>query len=120
MGRRFESDGWLQEEIFMGNPFLLQACLRLDKDQIPKVLELNKEYDFVKNGHRVYQIKVPMDLRTDDWDFLGRIIVTEYIIGNNQTKGKFILIKKFTEEENKIITKTFISEQELENILKNK
>ncbi|MBU2007768.1 hypothetical protein KJ743_01485 [Patescibacteria group bacterium] len=41
----------------MGNPFELQACLRMDKKDIPGPLEIGKEYSFSKNGHRLYQIK---------------------------------------------------------------
>ena len=101
----------------MGNPFLLQACLRLEK--IPEQLQVGKEYSFSKKGHRIYQINVPMDLRTNDWEFKARIIITTYNLGNEKTEGTFIPVKLFTKEENKIITKTFVSDEEVEKILKN-
>ncbi len=103
----------------MGNPFLLQACLRLSKKEIPKPLELGKEYSFKKEGHRLYQINIPMDLRTDDWKFLGRIVITEYTIGKGRTEGRFILVKEFSEGEKEIITKTYMSDYDVEEFLKN-
>ncbi len=104
----------------MGNPFLLQACLKLSEKEIPKPLELGKEYHFKKEDHRLYQINTPMDLRTTDWKFLGRIIVKEYTVGNGITKGIFILVKEFSDNEKEIITKTYVSDKELEKVLKNK
>ena len=50
----------------MGNPFLLQACLRLPELQMPDSLEIGSSYSFEKEGHRLYQINVPMDLRKSD------------------------------------------------------
>lgn len=101
----------------MGNPFLIQACLRLDTDQIPRPLEFGKEYVFKKDGHRLYQIDVPMDLRTRDWKFIARVAVREYKLGHGSTEGTFILVKDFSPEEKEIITKTFVSDQELEDIV---
>ncbi|MFA5126394.1 MAG: hypothetical protein WC465_00115 [Patescibacteria group bacterium] len=103
----------------MGNPFLVQACLRLDDAQIPKPLEFSEEYHFKKIGHRLYQINVPMDLRTRDWKFLARIVITEYTIGKNRTEGTFILVKDFSEAEKEIISKTFVDDKEVENIVAN-
>jgi len=100
----------------MGNPFLLQACLRLEN--IPENLEIGKEYVFSKKGHRLYQINVPMDLRTENWKFRARIIITNYMLGNDKTEGTFIPVKIFSNEENEIITKTFVSDEEVEKIIK--
>ena len=94
---------------------LLQACLRLEK--IPINLELGKEYEFEKDEHRIYQIGVPMDLRLNNWDFVCRIIIKEYTIGNNKTKGIFIPVKMFSEEERETITKCFVSNEEVQKIL---
>jgi len=99
----------------MGNPFLLQACLRLNNP--PNSLILGKEYRFRKEGHRLYQINVPMDLRTSDWKFLGRIIITEYTVGKNRTEGTFVLVKEFSETEKEIITKCFVSDEEVNRVL---
>ena len=89
----------------MGNPFLIQACLRIP---IPTSLNKDTIYNFKKEGHRIYQINVPMDLRAENWDFIARIVVTEFTVGNNKTTGKFKVVKEFSEEERKIITKTYV------------
>ncbi len=99
----------------MGNPFLLQACLRLDN--VPE-LKIGKKYFFSKKGHRLYQINVPMDLKTKDWKFKARIIITKYTLGGNKTEGEFIPVKIFSDKENEIITKTFVSDKEVDEILK--
>ncbi len=104
----------------MGNPFLLQACLRLEEKEIRRPLQLGKEYPFRKDGHRLYQINVPMDLRTSDWKFLGRVIITEYTVGKGRTEGTFILVKTFSEAEREVITKTYVSNEELKTILDKK
>ena len=103
----------------MGNPFLVQACLRLDDEQIPKLLGFGKEYYFKKDGHRLYQLNVPMDLRTRDWKFLARVVIMEYTVGKNRTKGTFILVKDFSKEEKDIISKTFVADKEVEEIVAN-
>lgn len=102
----------------MWNHIFLQACVRLDKKDIPTDLEIGKEYVFKKNDHRLYQINVPMDLRDSDRNFICRIIITEYTIGKWRTHGTYIPVKFFTEEENKIITKAFVSDEEVIKILK--
>ncbi|NQV91148.1 DUF2584 family protein [Candidatus Woesearchaeota archaeon] len=102
----------------MGNPFLLQACLRLKEENLPNPLILGKEYHFLKEGHRLYQINVPMDLRTTEWKFLGRIIVTEFTVGKNRTQGIFVLVKDFSDEDKEVITKTYVSDEEVKDIYK--
>ena len=99
----------------MGNPFMIQACLRTD--EIPDKLEIGKKYLFEKKGHRLFQLTVPMDLRTNNWEFKARIIITEFKLGHNKTTGTFIPVKLFSEKENEIITKTYVSDEEVKEIL---
>ncbi len=101
----------------MGNPFLLQACLRLDATEIPIPLTIGKEYHFKKNGHRLYQLNVPMDLRTTDWKFLGKIIIIEYTIGKGRTEGTFILVREFSNQEKELLTKAYVSDEEINRVL---
>jgi hypothetical protein len=103
----------------MGNPFLLQACLKLDKGEIPSPLEIGKEYKFSKNGHRIYQINIPMDLRDNDWNAYGRCVVTEYTLGNDKTMGTYVIVKIFDSEQAKHVTNTYVSDEEVKNILSN-
>ena len=124
----------------MGNPFLLQACLRLDpkdlhlliygcrdvscstsqsRHEIPKNLEIGKKYHFYKDGHRLYQIKVPMDLRKSNWEALGRCVITEYTIGEDRTEGTFVMVQIFDKNQAEQVTKTYVSDEEVEKLLKN-
>lgn len=100
----------------MGNPFLLQAYLLLPDNQMPETLELGKEYSFEKPEHRIYQINVPMDLRSEDWKFLARVIITKFTVGENKTTGFFIPVKLFSNEEKEIISKTFVSDEEVKEV----
>lgn len=102
----------------MGNPFLLQACLKLDKDKIPNSLEIGKKYTFIKDKHRIYQINIPMDLRDNSWNAYGRCIITEYTLGNNKTIGTYVMVKIFSDEQAKYVTDAYVSDEEVENILK--
>ena len=102
----------------MGNPFLLQACLRLNVDEISKPLQIGKNYHFHKEGHRLYQIKVPMDLRTSDWKALGRCVVTEFTVGNRRTEGTFVMVKIFDSIQAEQVTKAYVSDEEVEQILR--
>jgi len=80
-------------------------------------LHIGKKYLFSKKGHRLYQLNIPMDLRTSDWKFVARIVITEYTLGNERTSGTFVVVKEFTEEEKEIITKTYVSDEDVKRIL---
>jgi hypothetical protein len=101
----------------MGNLFLLQACLKINKKYIPDPLEIGKKYSFTKKEHRIYQIKVPMDLRDENWNALGRCVITEYTIGDGKTIGTFIMVKLFNKEQSKHITDTFVSDEKVDAVL---
>ncbi|HLD15267.1 MAG TPA: hypothetical protein VJB94_01680 [Candidatus Nanoarchaeia archaeon] len=103
----------------MGNPFLLQGCLRLDLKDIPKPLEIGKKYKFYKEGHRLYMIKVPMDIWTSDWKALGRCVVLEYTVGKGKTEGTFVVVQIFDKKQSDEVTKTYVADLEVEKILKN-
>ena len=103
----------------MGNPFLLQACLRLEEKEISQPLEIGKNYKFFKEGHRLYQLNVPMDLRTTAWKALGRCVVVEYTVGKGRTEGTYVMVKIFTPEEARYATETYVSDEEVGTILQN-
>mgnify|MGYP001586307416 CR=1 FL=1 len=103
----------------MGSPFLLQACLRIDAKAFPQPLEIGKKYRFTKNGHRLYQINVPMDLRDEKWNAFGRCVITEYTLGNGKTSGTYVMVKIFDEEQRKQVTDAYVSNEEVNTILAN-
>jgi hypothetical protein len=102
----------------MGNPFLLQACLRINRKEISNKLEIGKEYKFKKKNHRLYQINIPMDLRDENWNALGRCIIIEYTVGKERTEGIYIMVKIFGEKQAKYVTESFVSDEEVNSILK--
>ncbi|MBI2668217.1 hypothetical protein HYX14_00065 [Candidatus Woesearchaeota archaeon] len=93
--------------------------MRLDEKEIQKALAVGKKYHFHKEGHRLYQINVPMDLRALDWEFLGKIVLIEFTVGYNRTEGTFILVKEFSDEDREVFTKAYVSDEEVENVLNN-
>lgn len=101
----------------MGNPFQLQACLRMDKKNIPDPLEIGKKYNFTKNEHRLYQIEVPMDLRDEDWNAYGRCVITEYTLGNNKTIGTYVMVRIFNDVQREQVTRAFVSDEEVCTVL---
>lgn len=101
----------------MGNPVLLQACLRLETATLPSPLEVGVEYAFEKEGHRLYQLEVPMDLRAEDWQALGRCVVTEYTVGHNKTKGTYVMVQIFDEAQSKQVSATYVSDEKVREIL---
>ncbi|HBO17110.1 MAG: hypothetical protein UR69_C0002G0236 [Candidatus Moranbacteria bacterium GW2011_GWE2_35_2-] len=101
----------------MGNPFELQACLRMDKKDIPNPLEIGKKYNFSKNGHRLYQIKVPMDLRDENWNAYGRCVITKYTLGEGKTIGTYVVVKIFDEIQCEQVTRAFVSDEEVDAVL---
>jgi hypothetical protein len=101
----------------MGNPFELQACLRIGKKDIPSPLEIGKKYNFNKNGHRLYQIKVPMDLRDENWNAYGRCVITKYTLGEGKTIGTYVMVKIFDEKQREEVTKAFVSDEEIGAVL---
>ena len=101
----------------MKNPFLLQACLKLNKNKIPSPLEIGKKYNFIKDEHRLYQIKVPMDLRDENWNTYGRCVIMEYTLGNDKTIGTYVMVKIFDKEQATFVTETFVSDEEVDSVL---
>ncbi len=59
-----------------------------------------------------------MDLRTRDWKALGRCVVTEFTVGYGKTSGTFVVVKIFGPEQAKHVTDTYVSDEEVERVLK--
>ena len=95
----------------MGAELLQQGCLRLNKEQglIERSdLKLGSEYFFEKDRHRLYMVDTPLELVTDKWEAIAKIIITEITIGKGKTKGVFKVLKVFSDEESKIVSGTLI------------
>lgn len=102
----------------MGSIWTQQGCLRIGKEQglVEKdQLEIGKEYPFRKEKHRLYMIGVPMDLISKDWQAIAKIIVIEYTIGHNETRGIYKVLKIYSDEESAVISRTLIPYEEITN-----
>jgi hypothetical protein len=88
-----------------------QGCLRINKEQglVEKLeLQLNKEYPFIKDGHRLYMLDTPIELVSEDWQALARVLIVEITVGRNVTKGFYKVLKIYSDEETKVVSGTFI------------
>ncbi len=88
-----------------------QGSLRLDKSQglIERAeLKEGQEYPFKKDGHRLYMIDTPMELITREWQVIARVIVTEFTMGHNKTKGIYKVLKVYSDEEVRVASGTII------------
>lgn len=95
----------------MGATLSQQGSLRLDVNQ--GLVERNnlvegKEYTFKKDGHRLFMIDTPMELITPDWQVLARVMITEFTMGHNETKGVYKVLKVYSDEEVKVVSGTII------------
>lgn len=59
-----------------------------------------------------------MDLWTEDWKALGRCVITEYTVGKGRTEGVFVIVKIFDKLQSEQVTNTFVSDEEVEKVLK--
>lgn len=95
----------------MGSTLSQQGSLRLDVNQglveRDNLVE-SKEYTFKKDGHRLFMLDTPMELITTDWQVLARVMIIEYTVGHNETKGVYKVLKVYSDEEVKIVSGTII------------
>lgn len=88
-----------------------QGSLKLSQDQgliTRDNLQEGKEYSFQKEKHRLYLLDTPMDLITEDWQAIAKVVVTEITIGHGQTSGRYKILKVFTDEEMRVVSETII------------
>ncbi|MBN2422673.1 DUF2584 family protein [Candidatus Woesearchaeota archaeon] len=67
-------------------------------------LEENKTYLFNKKEERVYPINIPIDLVNQDWEVIAKVLIKEITIKQDQTNGKFFVLKKYSNNERKFLT----------------
>jgi len=95
----------------MGATWSQQGSLKINKEQgliEREVLIDGNEYTFKKDGHRLFMIDTPMELITEDWQAIARIVITEFTVGHNQTSGIYKVLKVYSSEETKIVSGTLI------------
>ena len=94
----------------MGFPAEFNWALKLKEEQgLDKtvIIEAGNEYPFRKSGHRVYPLNMPIDLINGNWEVIAKVIVKEYTLVKEGTKGTFKIIRPYSQEERKFLTDYF-------------
>jgi len=61
---------------------------------------------FMKNGHQLYMLDMPMELITNDWKAIARVMVIELTVGHNLTKGTYKVLRVYSDEEVEVFSGT--------------
>lgn len=86
----------------MGYKFEINWALKLKPEQgFPEELRENETYNFIKKESRIYPLGCNLQLINEDWEAIGDIQISEITINEKETKGKFKLVKIYSEEEKK-------------------
>lgn len=62
-------------------------------------------YEFIKDEARVYPIDQTLDLINNNCDVLAKVVVTEFHVDKEKTKGKYKIIRLYSKEEKEFLTK---------------
>lgn len=62
-------------------------------------------YEFFKEDYRVYPVGIPIDLINENWEAVGRVVISEFQNAKGQTLGKYEVIKIYDKKERELITK---------------
>jgi hypothetical protein len=74
----------------------------------PEKLEVDGEHKFVKDGHRVYSVDIPMDLFSSDWKAVARVAILRTTVGDGKTVGVFKILMVYTPEQSKAVSSTIV------------
>ena len=95
----------------MGSSWSQQGCLKISSAQglvLPPKLKVGKVYDFKKAGQRLYMLDTPMDLLSDKWEAVAKVLITEITATGKYTGGKYKVLKIFNPSDAAAITKNLI------------
>lgn len=95
----------------MGAIWSQQGCLKINKDQglVEQArLVIGQEYPFTKDGHRLFMLDTPIELITDTWQVIAHVTIPEFTVGHNKTRGRYRVLKIYSDEEVKIVSGTII------------
>ena len=88
----------------MGCIYEFNWILKLSNEQFPELVE-NIEYNFKKQGIRIYPINVPLDLVNENWEAVARCVITSISMQNEETAGKYKIICIYSKKERDVLTK---------------
>ncbi len=92
----------------MGFQIKFNWVLQIDCDY---KINNDQEYNFVKSGNRVFPLDTPIDLIDLKRTAIAKIKILEFSNTENQTTGKFIVLKKYSGEEKEILSNYWIENQ---------
>lgn len=80
-------------------------ALKLRPEQgLKEDIAVGEEFEFLKEGYRIYPIDIPIDLLNKDVEAIAKVIIKKIKHKNNKTKGNFKIIKIFNEKEKEFLT----------------
>lgn len=80
--------------------------LRLRSSQgCPNELEPGLAFSFVKEGHRIYPVDVPIDLANEEWSIVARVVVREFTVGGGRTTGRAEVLLVYDGSECEVLTR---------------
>ena len=85
----------------MGSQIKFNWVLQID---CQNQLEIDKKYEFSKTGNRVYPIKTPIDLIDSDRIAIAKVEILEFINTENNTSGKYKVLKVYSGDEKRILS----------------
>lgn len=88
----------------MGCIYEINWILKLPKEQFPN-MKYNVEYNFIKNGIRIYPINIPIDLVNENWEAVARCVISSVTMQNGITTGKYRIIDVYDENKRTVLTK---------------
>lgn len=90
----------------MGYKVEHNTMLRLSSsDEIDiATLELNKEYEIIRENASIYPVEIPILLLSEEWRVLGYVVIKELELSNNGSEIEFEVIKLFPTEVQEIYT----------------
>ncbi|MBU0758722.1 MAG: DUF2584 family protein [Nanoarchaeota archaeon] len=91
----------------MGQMIEFNWLLKLKPEQglDEKNLEPGREYKFLKKEERLYPIEIPIDLVNLEWEIVANVVVKEYTVRKDETKGKYMVLRVYGSEEREFLTK---------------
>ena len=90
----------------MGAPVELNYILKLKPEQglDEAALAVGHTAAFVKAGHRIYPVDVPIDLANSAWEVIARVVVREFTVGGGRTSGRYEVLRVYTPAERAVLT----------------
>ena len=91
----------------MGYPVEFNWLLKLaPKNGFDEVqLRHGEEYSFCKSESRIYPVGIPIDLANQNWEILAKIKILSFSVDNENTSGKYVVLRLYNDEERKFLNK---------------